>query len=501
MTSRISYVLILIGLAAVACSYQLPTEDPNLKCGDGIEDPDEECDDGNREDEDGCDSNCTETRCGNGIITYSEECDDGNLVNEDSCTAKCRWATCGDGFIQPPEKCDDGNGNDGDGCEKTCIPSGCGNGVLAPNEICDDNNTVNGDTCNVTCTSTIATSLFVGSLQSPGNSDGIGIAAQMSDRPLMAIFGNKMYITGANTVRMVDIPTAEVKTIAGSGGVAGCVDTSEGVNARFGEIEGIATNGATLWVADSDYHVIRAIDLTNTKYPVTTAAGKYTDPSVPLESMDGNGLNAQFNELRGLTYFNGMLYILDGAAGVLQQFNPGNGDVTTIAGKSGDLQVLDGNGTAARFAGPRLMTSDSTGFLYISDSDGYTIRRFNVFTKDLTTIAGSSTTCGFVDGPKPSARLNRPRGIATDGKSVYFAEPSSQTIRQLVLDTGEISTFSGTPAECANDCSCAWAMAGSYQEGSGKMATWSVPWDVAYDPFSKWLYVSDSGNSVIRQIK
>jgi len=501
MTSRIAYTMSLLGFAAVACTYQLPTADPSLKCGDGIEDPDEECDDGNREDEDGCDSNCTVTDCGNGIVTFGEECDDGNLSSEDACTTSCTSAKCGDGFVQPPEICDDGDAEDGDGCETNCIPSGCGNGVVAPNEVCDDLNTNNGDTCNPTCTSTITTSIFVGAPFVAGFEDGTGIVARMSDRPLMTILDNTMFITGENIVRMVDIPTATVKTIAGVGNMAGWVDSAEGAVARFGEIDGLATDGKTVWVSDRDYHVLRAIELATGKYAVTTVAGAYADPSAVVQSMDGFGAGARFNELRGLVYFNSLLYMLDSGAGTLQQFNPVNAEVKTIAGTSGQLQVADGYGSAARFMDPRLITSDGAGMLYISDADGRTIRRYNVFTTEVTTIAGGGSLCGYVDDLGLNARLNRPRGIATDGKSVYFTEPAGQTIRQVVLETGKVTTFSGTPAPCAADCTCMFTMPGGYLEGSGSAALWSVPWDIAYDPLSKWLYVSDSSNYVIRVIK
>lgn len=501
MTSRIACLMSFLGLAAIACTYQLPHGNPNLTCGNGIEDPDEECDDGNREDEDGCDSNCTETRCGNGIITYSEICDDGNLINEDACTSQCKLPTCGDGFVQEGvEQCDDSNSNNGDGCDANCIPSGCGNGVIAPNEVCDDGNTTNGDNCNTTCTLTNESSVFVGGYLQPGDANGIGIEARLSDRPLMVAHASTLYITGAFIVRSVDIGTGTVTTIAGKPGIAGHDDnTTDGLMATFGDIDGIATDGMTLWVADTDNHLLRAVDLINPAHPVKTVAGTFADVNTTVTAKDGFGADALFGLIRGMVYYAGFVYILDNGAHTLRMFNPMNGEVKTIAGFPYAPGSEDGIGEAARFRAPRLITADEFGTLYITDTENHKLRSFNTMTKEVKTIAGGAA-CGYQNGLGTGAFLNTPRGLATDGFSVYFTEPVAQTIRQLVLATGEVSTLSGTAPKCATDCNCMNSM-GSYAEGIGQAAKWSGPWDIVYDKFNKQLFVSDSNNAIIRRIK
>jgi cysteine-rich repeat protein len=501
MTSRITCMVGFIGFVAVACTYQLPTADPSLVCGDGVEDPEEECDDGNKEDEDGCDSNCTVTACGNGIVTYGEECDDGNDSNEDDCINACKKAKCGDTFVQPIEKCDDGNEVDGDGCETICIPSGCGNGVIAPNEVCDDSNTLNGDKCNPTCTLNIETSPFLGGHLMPGNDDGQGIESRLSDQPIMTIHGTTMYITGDNVVRYVNLVTGNVETIAGTYKTPGYVDNSDGAAAMFGDIEGIASDGITLWVADRDNHILRAVNLLDPMYGVTTVAGMYADVNSMVTAVDGTGPGALFSEIRGMVFYNGLVYLLDSGAYTLRTFNPMNKEVKTIAGSPHKMGRDDGIGAAARFMGPRHIASDGLGMLYITDNEGNTIRSFNTSNNEVKTIAGSMD-CGQQDGFGQGARLYRPRGLATDGSSVYFTEPSSDTIRQLILETGEVSTLSGKAPKCAVDCSCAiGGMVGTYKEGTGVDARWDSPWGIAFDPSTKLLYVSDAGNALIRRIQ
>jgi len=499
MRIRIAWVLLLPGSIVAACTYKLPTIDNSALCGNGDVDEDELCDDGNYDNDDGCDSNCTPTGCGNSIVTTGEACDDGNNDNGDDCTNGCLFTVCGDGFLKQDEECDDSNSVSGDGCDSNCTTSRCGNGALAPGETCDDGNTVNGDGCDPTCSHTNTTSIFVGTVGVSGNADGVGTAAQLSDRPFMTIHNGIMYFTSANTVRMADLATGTVTTIAGAGGTPGYVDTSPGVNARFGGLEGITTDGTTLWVSDPDNHVLRAISLVP-PYAVSTVAGKWADINTNLTSMDGYGLAAQFDDLRGLHYFNGLIYMCDADAGIVQTFNPGTTEVKTIAGAAyNNTTPLDGNGTSAQFVGPRLMTSIGALF-FITDFDGHHIRVFNAATNDVATVAGS-TNCGQVDGTGAGALMYRPRGIATDGLNLFFSDPPAQTIRQINLATAEVTTLSGTAIDCATTCSCASTSMGSYAEGIGKDARWNAPWGMAFDPLSKSLFVADSGNFVIRRIQ
>lgn len=508
MTSRVACLMSFLGFVAVACTYQLPTANPSLTCGDGIEDPKEECDDGNLVNEDSCTGECKFAVCGDGFVQEgSEACDDGNADNSDACTANCINAKCGDGIVQKNvEECDDGNGDDFDHCLTSCVKARCGDNIVNKSldddtlETCDDGNTTNGDKCNPTCMLTNESSIFVGGYLQPGYENGIGTDARMSDRPLMVAHASTLYITGAFVVRTVDIKTGTVTTIAGKPGIAGHDDNStDGLQATFGDIEGIATDGMTLWVSDPDNHLLRAVDLLNPMHPVTTVAGTFADVNTTVTATDGTGPSALLGEPRGITYLNGAVYMLDSSAQTLRVFNPMSKEVKTIAGFPYEAGSADGVGDIARFNSPRLITADEFGMLYISDTDNNTIRSFNIFTEEVKTIAGS-TTCGLQDGVGTSVLLYRPRGLATDGFSVYFTEPVAQTIRQLVLATGEVSTLSGMATDCATDCTCMTSM-GGYQEGIGTEARWSGPWDIAYDKFNQQLFVSDSNNAIIRRIK
>jgi len=499
MTTRVAWILLFAASIVTACSYSLPNVIEANICGNGATEGDEQGDDGNDIEGDACDSNCTIPTCGNGILSAGEECDDGNAMTGDLCNATCQVTICGDGKIQPGEECDDNNLDIGDTCDLNCTLPRCGNAVQGTNEVCDDGNVDNGDACNSSCTLKNQSSIFVGTLEVPGIEDGFGELAQLSDRPIMQIHDGTMFITSTNTVRTVDLITREVKTIAGMGGTSGYFDDLTGAAARFGDLEGIATDGTTLWVSDPDNHVLRAISLMDPAHPVTTVAGTYAPWNVVLESKEGKGLAAQFDDLRGLVYYDGLLYMLDNAASILQTFDPMSAEVKTVAGSAYKPGFADGKGANAQFIGPRLLTSNGNGLLYISDFDGNRIRVFDTATQEVTTLAGSGD-CNELGGIGTSAQLYGPRGIATDGSNVYFTQPLPNTIRQVVVATKQVTTLSGTAQDCTAACNCTLGV-GGYAEGIGKAAVWNAPWGIAFDPSSKSLFVSDSENFVIRRIQ
>lgn len=536
MTTRTAWTLLLTGSIFAACSYTLPSTDASLLCGNDVVDDAEECDDGNDLDSDGCDSNCTTSTCGNGIVGGTEECDDGNTINEDACTNACNKPVCGDGIVSPGEECDDRNAIDNDGCDADCHPSPCGNGVtesgeecddgnshwydtcspqcknlpgtsicgnntIEGNESCDDGGTENGDQCNATCVLKGESSLFIGQTGVSGNQDGVGEGATIQRGQYMALWGDKIYIASNEVVRVIDIPSRSVTTIAGSSGASAYVDATKGIDARFGEIRGITTDGKTLWIADVGNHLLRTVSV-DAPHEVLTVAGKQevTGNNVHIPIADGIGDVARLDAGRGLTYLKGLVYFVEDTANVLRTFNPATNEVKTIAGIKDTAGGADGMAAVATFNGPRHTATNGTNLIYIADTEGSKIRSFDIDTNEVATIAGTGT-CGYVDADVGANILHRPRGMAFDGESIYFAEVDAHTLRQ-VLPTGMVTTLSGEISACALDCSCGWnAPAGSHTEGYPDVARWDFPYDIVWHARSRSLFVSDAGSDLIRRIQ
>ncbi len=474
------------------------------RCGDGVIDWGllERCDDGGVAVGDGCDAGCqieATASCGDGVVDYDvgEECDDANAIDADGCT-DClldRPAGCGDGALDliDGEECDDGNVAGGDGCGPTCqlevLGATCGDDVLDRLEACDDGNVANGDGCNPTCNLANTTSLFVGQQGNPGNVDGIGGAAQIGGLGTLAVDADYLYFSDSpnNVIRRIEIDTADVVTIAGTGAAA-YGDNADGLLASFFGVSSLATDGVTLWAGDAGNRRLRAIDLTDPNFAVTTVAG-----SGVQNHTDGVGAAAEFDDLRGATWYAGIVYMLDSNAATLRSFDPGTQQVTTIAGSEYAFGSGDANGAAARFQSPRYMTSDNSGMLYIADTNGAKIRAYNTVTGDVTTFAGTGVA-GYVDGVGAAAEIHRPRGMASDGGSIYWVEFDQNTVRQGIVATQQVSTNVGT--ECWPAAPCP-----GYMEDVGTAALFDSPFGLAYHWPSSSLFVVDGGNEVIRRIQ
>jgi cysteine-rich repeat protein len=484
------------------------------QCGNGMRECSEECDDGDTIPGDGCSATCTAEppppNCGDGNVDYAdgEECDDGGTATGDGCDDRCRIEappSCGDGAldIADGELCDDGNTTAGDGCSPTCqlepVGASCGDGAMDPLEVCDDGNTANGDGCNPTCNLANTTSLFAGGVNSPALVDGIGASARFGGIGTLTVDADYLWVADSlnNVIRRVDIATADVVTVAGDpGGAGGFRDDPIGLNALFGGSEAIATDGVTVWIADQGR--IRAMAVAP-PHGVTTVAG-------PGGYVDGIGAAAGFDDLRGLTYYGGYVWLLDAVAGTVRRFDPATAEVVTVAGTPyatgcppGGAPV-DGVGAAAVLCSPRYMASNNSGLLYIGDTNGNTIRSYNTVTGFVGTFAGDGT-CGYADGVGAAAQVHRPRGMTSDGTSIYWVEFNAHTIRQGVLASQSASTLVGTPAACTLTCSCSSAPAGNYTEGIGAAALLENPYAVAFHYPSHSLFFIDAGNAVIRRIQ
>ncbi len=124
----------------------------------------------------------------------------------------------------------------------------------------------------------------------------------------------------------------------------------------------------------------------------------------------------------------------------------GNG----LAGYSGD--GMPGGAAQAMLNNPQGVAVDSTGNVYIADTNNCVIRKVDT-TNTITTVAGIQGSCGYIgDGPATSSELNNPYQLAVDSSNnLYIADTYNARIRKLSGTT--ISTVAGNGlgySYCAN---------------------------------------------------
>ena len=331
--------------------------------------------------------------------------------------------------------------------------------------------------------STTAVTTIAGTVGSAGSADGTGAAARFNNSFGVVINGSNLYVTdyGNHTIRKVVLSTAEVTTFAGVGGTTGETGSTDGTGsaARFSSPAGVATDGTNLYVVDGANHTVRKIVISTGV--VTTFAGT----AGATGSTDGTGAAARFTNPRGLTSDGTNLYVVDYGNHTIRKIVISTAAVTTLAGTAGVSGSVDGTGVAARFKSPYTITNDGTN-LYVADYGNNTIREIVISTGVVTTLAGTAGTSGSTDGTGAAARFNAPYGVTTDGTNLYLVEGSNHTIRKIVISTGVVTTFAGT------------AGASGSTDGTGAAARFNMPIGITNDGTN--LYVAEYSNHTIRKV-
>ncbi|MBK6595113.1 MAG: SMP-30/gluconolactonase/LRE family protein [Burkholderiales bacterium] len=267
--------------------------------------------------------------------------------------------------------------------------------------------------------------------------DGSATSARFEDPYAVAVDGSgNLYVADATDHSIRKITSdGTVTTLAGKGGSFGSTDGTS-VAARFKAPQGIAADSAgNVYVADTGNSTVRKITSTGV---VTTLAG-----SAGLSgSNDGTGSAARFSGPYGIAVDNisGNLYVVESSA-VVRRVTAA-GVVTTVAGTSGTNGFTNGTGTAARFSVPFDIAVDGAGNLYVCDHGNHAVRMVTP-AGVVTTLAGSGSA-GKTDSTGTAASFKFPSGIAADSSgTVYLADTDNQVIRKIT-SAGVVTTIAGT---------------------------------------------------------
>jgi len=258
-----------------------------------------------------------------------------------------------------------------------------------------------------------------------GSADGSGTTAATFDNPGgITTDGTNLYVadTLSNKIRQIVIATGVVTTIAGNG-TAGFSDNPVGILAKFNHPSGITNDGSNLYVADTLNNRIRKIALATGA--VSTLAGS----TLGFVDSTPTSIAATFNQPWGITTDGTNLYVADTNNQLIRQIVISTAYVTTLAGTRA-VGSNNGAGTSATFDYPRGITTDGTN-LYVADTTNQLIRQIVIFTKAVSTLAGTAGNSGAVDATGTSASFYDPSGLTTDGTSLYVADTSNKKIRQI----------------------------------------------------------------------
>ena len=246
-----------------------------------------------------------------------------------------------------------------------------------------------------------------------------------------------------NRILIIDAGSGRIKQRIG--GEKGLEDGSFD-SARFYRPQGVLWLGEnTIYVADTENHALRVIDLSLKEVKTLAGNGEKSDwqgyTYVPKE-----GENSELNSPWDLTYHNGSIIIAMAGLHQLWAYDIKSGLLYPFAG-SGRENLFDGDYQSAEFAQPSgLWTQD--GHLYVADSESSAIRSIDLKNRFVSTLAGHGLfVFGHGDGKLASATLQHPLGVFAEDGKVYIADTYNSAIRMIDLKKREVTTLVGKPGE------------------------------------------------------
>jgi len=260
--------------------------------------------------------------------------------------------------------------------------------------------------------------------------DGSTIAgAEFSSPEAVAIDASgNIYIadTGNNRVRKIDT-SGNLTTYAGDGTAGYLGDTAAATAAELNKPSGLALDSSgNLYIADSANHVIRMV---NTAGIISTFAGNGTGG---YQGDNGLATGAELNLPTSVALDSaGNVYIADSKNGRIRKVAAGN--IITLLGSGATSGIL---------INPVSVVVDSAGNFYIADNGNKSILKYGAAA--LTTLAGDGNPgFGGDNGPSTLAELNNPAGVAVDSSgNLYIADSNNSRIRRI-SPGGTITTIAG----------------------------------------------------------
>ena len=254
-------------------------------------------------------------------------------------------------------------------------------------------------------------------------------------------------------------------------------------NSSFNHPQGAALDGEILYVADTENHAVRRVDLSSGQ--VHTIAGNGNQGNTREGRAPGS--STELNSPCDLVLTQGTLYITMAGTHQLWSMDLAEGDVGPYAGTGGE-SLGDGPLASANLAQPSGITVGEGGSgqrLYFADSETSSIR-----SADLEPLGSVRTIVGLdlfifgdVDGADHRIRLQHPIGVTYHEGTLYVADTYNHKIKKVLPQTRSSFTFLGNGEA-------------GFRDGIHTDAQLSEPTGVS--TANGKLYIADTNNHAIR---
>jgi DNA-binding beta-propeller fold protein YncE len=295
--------------------------------------------------------------------------------------------------------------------------------------------------------------------------------------------GGRLFIADTNHQRVVvaDIATGEVLDVAGSG-LRGFADGAFAA-AEFDQPQGMAlsADGHTLYVADLGNHAVRELDLVGRTVGTLVGTGEQASAYPPNA---GTAPHVALSSPWDLARVDDTLYVAMAGSHQIWKIELSNGSVEPFAG-TGREGVIEGPRRTADLAQPSGLAYDGMGRLFFADAESSTIRWVDLADGgEVGMLAGRDGLFSFgdLDAAGSAALLQHPLGVAFALGRVFVADTYNSKIKEIDPTTGLVTTLAG----------------GEQGWSDGASPKFSEPGGLSFS--GGLLYVADTDNHVIRRV-
>ncbi len=201
--------------------------------------------------------------------------------------------------------------------------------------------------------------------------------------------------------------------------------------ASFRRPQGIAGKGDVLYVADTENHAIRKVDLKQGQVTTVGGTGIKGETSA-LSTTQTDPLQQHLRSPWDLVLLGSKLYIAMAGSHQLWALDLERNRFEIAAG-SGREGIVDGPSQQAALAQPSGLTTDGTR-LYFADSEASAVRSLHLGNRRVETLVGKGLMAfGDADGPRAVARMQHPLGVTLLGDFVYVVDTYNNKVKRVSL--------------------------------------------------------------------